>query len=841
MPQTFRMDDGNNTHDWTSQKVQQDMQRLLKQGAFGPPISWQNLRYSEIPPNPKPTPPNVRAVLWNSDEEPPIAPRTWEEWFTRGEDLIALANKASDKDFSPEWEMIPFRHEDDFYAGAFGDFVQLWLPIVKELQPPLRSRAYSVLSKGVDVFGNLKSIRFDEPVVFRGKTKIATKHIRHESNIPMFDHDFRLDYDTPKDCRKGDGVLTEEWPVFRSAKYPVHVGGKIHGKRLIIDNPRGILQHHPAVLETLLKWAKTGALRVIKKEEEQPLMTSAIILVPKGLGWRACYDGSPLTFLETRSVKCKLDGVKEVMSTIQKGDVLIKLDDKSAFHHLLLDPMSSRMAAMKWGGITFAYRAAAFGIPRIPSEYQLINGTPINYLRNRGHIILLYLDDRLIIIRPKSDQERQDLLNGKLIPRSAFAMCALATGLGTFIHREKSTFLPLQRLEYLGFIFDTEKETIAIPQPKWDKFQAEVQSILATDHLRVKALERIRGKCVHFMYVERRMRLYIREQNAEIKEAERKGFATIPINKRLRRELNRWLDPSLASRETKWIETGVCELHTDADHAERTLVYTDASGAAGGLYIDETKSCEPFYWTKKDAGKNIYMKEAIAILVALRRKGSLLANRRVMLKCDNQIVCSAIYNGSRASSDLNDVVLNIWEVARKHNIDIRTEYVNTKEQLADEPSRTFDFNECKVTDKAFAEIKREWGKSPTIDAFAASENTRCSSYISRYHDDEAWKVDFFTVTKWRPKEVIYAFPPTKLAPLVFKYLRKYAKNSPWALVALGYEIVPVVVALANNANLRVIKLQSQTSVVRPNKQLSEEWDYYRPVDSKATTFVIFSE
>lgn len=825
---------------WTSQTVRKDMERRLAEGEFGEPVTWADLRTTEE--NQKPEPPSVRAVLWNCDKEPQNAPRTWEEWHVAGEKLIEMAANAMDPEFVPKWELIPFRHEDDFYAGAFSDFLQLWLPILRELSPAVRSRAYSVVAKGVDVYENLKFVRFDDPIIFRKKIKIATKHVKHESNIAMFKNikKWELDYEPAPNCKKNDGVLTETWPVFREAKYPVHVGGKNHNKPLVINNPRGILEQHPAVVETLRKWSKTGALKVIKAGEKKPNMTSALILVPKGAGWRVCYDGSPLKFLETKTVTCKLDGVKEVMNVIQKGDVLIKLDDKSAFHHLLLDPMSSKMAAMTWGNTTFAYRAAAFGIPRIPSEYQLINGAPINFLRNRGHLMLLYLDDRLIIIRPKSDKERKDLLEGKIIPRSAFAICALASGLGTFIHREKSTFLPSQRLEYLGFIFDTEKETIAIPQVKWDKFQTEVKTILKGSHVNVKTLERIRGKCVHFMYVERRMRLYIREQNEEIKEGETKGFSSVAITKRLRVELNRWLDPKLTSRETKWIETGVCELHTDVDKAERTLVYTDASGAAGGLYIGETRSCEPFYWKDGDATKNIYMKEAIAIEIALRRKGSLLSNRRVMLKCDNQIVCSAIFNGSRSNPALNDVIINIWNLARKHNIDIRVEYVNTKEQLADEPSRTFDFNECKVTDVAFREILNKWGETPTVDAFAATENHRCDRYVSRYHDDEAWRVNFFTITKWRPKEVIYAFPPTKLAALVFKYLRKYAGNNKWAIVALGYETTPIVAALAYNAGLRVEKLTAQTSVIRPIKQYSEEWDYYRPVDTKATTYVIFS-
>ena len=140
--------------------------------------------------------------------------------------------------------------------------------------------------------------------------------------------------------------MVEGWPAFRNTKFPVHVGGPRHSRPLVINNPRGTLQQHPEIVDTLQKWSKTGALKLIDAAETEPLMTSALILVPKGEGWRECYDGSPLTFLETESVTCKLDDVKKVMATLKKGDVLIKLDEKSAFHHLLLDPISSKLAAM---------------------------------------------------------------------------------------------------------------------------------------------------------------------------------------------------------------------------------------------------------------------------------------------------------------------------------------------------------------------------------------------------------------------------------------------------------------------------------------------------------------
>ncbi|CAG5105575.1 Oidioi.mRNA.OKI2018_I69.chr1.g2252.t1.cds [Oikopleura dioica] len=266
------------------------------------------------------------------------------------------------------------------------------------------------------------------------------------------------------------------------------------------------------------------------------------------------------------------------------------------------------------------------------------------------------------------------------------------------------------------------------------------------------------------------MRLFIRVQNELIKKALETGNPIIPVCADLYSELYKWIAVGSTPRKARWLETGVVhlkkEIFREEDLKNRLLVYTDASGGAGGLCIENLGEKEPFYWPKGFESEDIFMKEAYAIYIMLKRKGSRLKDRRILIKCDNQVVCSALYHGSRVGR-LNSLIHRIYEVADEWNIDVRVDYVNTKEQLADEPSRTFDFNESEITDEAFKECCSYWGETPTIDAFATKENARAERYISRYSDDQAVARDFFRFTRWRAKEVIYAFPPRKLATLVF--------------------------------------------------------------------------
>jgi hypothetical protein len=58
-----------------------------------------------------------------------------------------------------------------------------------------------------------------------------------------------------------------------------------------------------------------------------------------------------------------------------------KWDDKSGSHHLKMDKVSRDFTHFKWGNQIFRYNAAAFGIGRVPADYQMTNFVIVNFLR----------------------------------------------------------------------------------------------------------------------------------------------------------------------------------------------------------------------------------------------------------------------------------------------------------------------------------------------------------------------------------------------------------------------------------------------------------------------------
>jgi hypothetical protein len=115
---------------------------------------------------------------------------------------------------------------------------------------------------------------------------------------------------------------------------------------------------------------------------------------------------------------------------------MVKIDDKSGFHHLNLDPHSRDLACCEYGGKIFRYNAAAFGIPKVQRIYQSMNMGPV--IRKHNFNCFLYLDDRIFLINPESKSEEQALRRGEKVPMGPFLGLLLMSAAETYINRAKS-------------------------------------------------------------------------------------------------------------------------------------------------------------------------------------------------------------------------------------------------------------------------------------------------------------------------------------------------------------------------------------------------------------------
>ena len=323
-----------------------------------------------------------------------------EEWLKYGFEALENFDKIVSGEMEPNWDIVRFRAEKNFVAGSFTTMREVWLLLISKLNEQFQSECYHSIFYGVNLFDNLAMIKESAPRKLK-RRKVATFFVKNPDNV--------IHAKKAKNLVKPAPQNTGTFAYPRMVLYPVEVGNnELRGTPLVIKNPRSLYQHHNVVLRQLLKWIKSGALEWIPENSpEKPLLQSSIIVVPKAgpEQYRVCYNGNPVKVIEKRSQACTLDSLGQALSYLRVGDLLTKVDDKSGFHQLILDNFSRNLAFCEYGGQRFRYRAAAFGFPKIPGIYQLINGVPLNYLRRAGHQAFLYLDDRLFIVRPKNKEK----------------------------------------------------------------------------------------------------------------------------------------------------------------------------------------------------------------------------------------------------------------------------------------------------------------------------------------------------------------------------------------------------------------------------------------------------
>ena len=181
------------------------------------------------------------------------------------------------------------------------------------------------------------------------------------------------------------------------------------------------------------------------------------------------------------------------------------------------------------------------------------------------------------------------------------------------------------------------------------------------------------------------------------------------ITPEVRREWKLWL---------KFEETGLSRSWRKADRRDAGLIiYTDASKHAGAIVIEKWKLSEKFAWEEDLAAAHIGIKEAAAIRMALEWYGSKLQQKRVTFLCDNDSVVQGAINGSK-DPRMNDQLIRIWAIAQKRKIDMKIEWVSTKLQKADEPSRTIDAREQKMTRNGFTYLQSHLKQQLEIDVAA---------------------------------------------------------------------------------------------------------------------------
>ena len=700
----------------------------------------------------------------------PIGIKSIEEWREISANLLTTCQGVLDDKITPRWDQLVYRSEKDFRAGIFSSHIDIWPIFINALETDkLKTQAYKIISSGLSICDNQDDLPPEKRRKFRDKTWLCTgkKPNKEYDELAKKGVPTIVSNEGKHYIQIGENLYPKETHYVMEAKR-VGKTGKFKRQKYLQPNQKRILDNPEEMQNQLEKWCKQGVLRHLGPEEttESNTRTSLVLAYHETKQvYRICFDGGPSKITQKFTIDCKLDSIFDAISLLKKGDHMSKLDDKSGFLQVRFDKASQELSHVKWGKEIFEFFGAIFGVSRVPADFQLVNSCVVSFLRKEKVPITLYLDDRLVIEKDVNHLVLNEIKSGKRAPKNAWLTHALIIASGGYISKKKSTFVCQTRMEFLGFILDTKKETVEIPEEKWERVQKTITEIRKEKQIKFKTLEKLQGTLCSFLVVITNMQLYIRRLTEKMKEMNNKNQMVAPVDKRLEEELEVWQDlgKNAIKLERPWIkgEPTIVE----------TQISTDASSSNGGwVETDGTERTIP--WTAEEAHLHITLKEAIIIKKYLRQNLEKSKNKRINFLCDNEGVVKTFEKGSKDPA-LNDEIRTIRLLGCEINCLLSIEWVSTKEQQADKASRTIDLQEEILITKVFEKLQEIGRVKCEIDLCATFANKKCHKYFSRYKEENAAGQDAFT---FKGEEMAYAFPPKSIANALFlKLLNQKSK------------------------------------------------------------------
>ena len=386
---------------------------------------------------------------------------------------------------------------------------------------------------------------------------------------------------------------------------------------------------------------------------------------------KAINDGiSKSTYLEFEVEFC-LPSVNSMvirLNVLGPGCLLYKRDLQGAFRQFSTDPGDYCFTGMIWGGVIYIDTRLAMGLRSAAYCCQSVTELIAKIVSMRAHI-LVYLDDFGGAELADKAHASFDYLGWVL------EHCGLEES-------PEKAVPPTTKMDWLGVTFDTLEWTMAIKPSKLKELLDFLPMLLKCKRVKKSLLQKVLGSLVWASAVVRAGVIFFNRLLALLRKLKKPNHS-IYFSCEAKKDVVWWIrtlenfkGKSLIP-PTVW--TPLVTFSTDASLEGFGMVW--GSRAVAGLF--------PLEFEDLDINK----KEMLTVMVAVKHWFSDLANLKVRIFVDNQVCVSLLNYGITRSPFLASCLREIQYVLAKYNIEIRAEYIPSKDNcLADLCSRAFSNN-----------------------------------------------------------------------------------------------------------------------------------------------------
>ena len=488
----------------------------------------------------------------------------------------------------------------------------------------------------------------------------------------------------------------------------------------------------------LLKLEEKGVIQ--ESHEEHGQYVSNIFIRPKKNGAHRLILNLKVLNQDVDYHHFKMDTIHTCVDLLTKGCFMASLDLRDAYYSVPIHGQYQKYLKFNWEDTLYKFTCLPNGLSCAPRMFTKLLKPVFSTLRKKGHVSSPYLDDSFLIADTYEEcvQNVRDTLT-------------LLTKLGFIIHKDKSQLRPVQNIEHLGFVFDSNKMTVTVNIEKITKLRTIARTVLSKKKLTIRLVAQLIGTMVScFPGVEYGQLYYrklemLKSEALKINKGNFDGFMLLSLVTRL--DIHWWMNNVHLGKQ---ISHGKWQFE----------LKTDASRKGWGAVLGSSRTGGRWDQAEREESNSINVLEINAVYLGLKSLCRDLRNCHIRVWTDNTTAVAYInHMGGSHSEGCNEAARQIWLWCIDMNIWLTVAHIpGSKNIEADAESRIFsDETEWQLCPAVFDTICKKFGV-PDIDLFASRLNHQCPDYVAWRPDPEALAIDAFSVS-WGEYTNCYLFPP----------------------------------------------------------------------------------
>ena len=518
-----------------------------------------------------------------------------------------------------------------------------------------------------------------------------------------------------------------------------------------INNHGSFFKHEDFARKEVLDLIAKGRVEIVDKK---PKLINPLHVVVQRTKSRLILDCSTLN----KSIivpKIKYENHDIAMQFFKKGIYMFSYDLKDGYHHVLIHEDFRDYLGFKLminGKMTYCrYVVGCFGLADLPFIFTKIYRPLVTHWRSLGIQGIKFLDDGGFFIEGEETAKSHSLHVKKDLLRT-----------GSIYSIKKCCWDPTQKMEWLGFAWNSENGSISVAPHRVEKIKDITQFLLAKDHCVVRKLAGFVGMIVSIIpVVGNCSRVTTKQSQICVANAD-SWDGNVALSAEIKREILFWKEN---------IDHLNCRFMAENGPPKTfDLIEGDASATGCGSYLNKDKMAARIFSNEERQTHSTY-RELANIHFSLLAFLPYIRNSSVKFLVDSQSAARIVETGSM-KPELQWFATEIFHFCFRNNISLMISWIPREENtLADEASREadiIDIEDWGITTDFFNFLNNSYGPF-SVDAFANFYNAKCKRFFSLFHCPGSSGVDALS-HNWQNENLLLV-PPVNAIGKTLYHLR----------------------------------------------------------------------